>query len=98
MNWSVYILLSKKDFKTYCGSTNDLVRRVAEHNNGSVTATKNRRPLEIINVEKFETEINARQKEQYFKTSSGRKKLKVLIDQKIQTIKQSNPVPLTSLR
>ena len=84
MEWSVYILLSKKDLKTYCGSTNDLNRRLIEHNSGSVSSTKYRRPFEILYKELFDNEKEAREKERYYKTSSGRKKLKSIIDQLIQ--------------
>ena len=57
-----------KDNRTYTGSTNDLKRRLREHNNGHVTATVNRAPLKIIYAEEYKNEIDARKKEKWFKT------------------------------
>ena len=47
----VYILKSKRDKKCYIGSTNDLVRRVKEHNNGKIFSTKYRNPLFLVYYE-----------------------------------------------
>lgn len=41
----VYILKSKKDNNFYMGSTNDLKRRINEHNSGLVFSTKSRMPF-----------------------------------------------------
>ncbi len=51
----VYVLRSLKDFKRYIGFTDDLNRRISEHNSGFVKSTKNRRPLELIYSEEFNT-------------------------------------------
>jgi len=80
MNATVYLLLSKKDLKTYVGSTDNIERRFAEHNNGKVTSTKNRRPLELIYQEKFSTLTEARAREKYLKTRKGRKELKIIFE------------------
>src|SRR4051812_17506266 len=72
----VYILLSKKDQKRYIGSTNDLGRRLLQHERGLVPSTKNRRPLELIYKEEFESEHEARLREHYFKTHKGYNELK----------------------
>ena len=79
MNNSVYILLSLKDNKTYTGSTNNLQRRLLEHQLGKVKATKNRLPIKIIYSEKFETLEEAQSREHYYKSCAGRKKLKLII-------------------
>lgn len=41
----VYILKSEKDKKLYTGYTNDLKKRLKDHNAGVVTSTKYRIPL-----------------------------------------------------
>ncbi|MEW6194660.1 MAG: GIY-YIG nuclease family protein [Bacteroidota bacterium] len=38
--YTVYILLSEKDHKRYIGFTDNLERRLSEHNSGLVKSTK----------------------------------------------------------
>jgi len=77
----IYILKSLKDGKTYVGYTNDLGRRLSEHNSGKNIATKNRTPLELLFSEKFETSKEARKRELYWKNGGGRRKLKKLFEE-----------------
>lgn len=74
--WYTYVLLSKKDGKHYTGSTNDLKRRLQQHNNGEVESTSYRRPLELIYYEACLSEEKARKREKYFKTSWGKRYIK----------------------
>jgi predicted GIY-YIG superfamily endonuclease len=46
-----YVLLSRKDNRFYTGCTNDLEKRLLEHNSGRVTSTAYREPLELIYFE-----------------------------------------------
>ena len=71
----VYVLLSKKDHKSYTGSTPDLPRRLQEHFSGKCKATKYRLPLELIYTENFTNITEARQRERHLKTSTGRREL-----------------------
>jgi len=66
----VYILKSKKDNKFYIGSTNDLNRRINEHNMGLVFSTKTRIPLEIVYYEAYKSEDDARKREHNLKLRS----------------------------
>ncbi len=69
----VYVLQSQKDGKWYTGATNDLKKRLKEHNEGRVLATKDRRPLELIY---YETSINQQDgfaREKYLKTGMGKR-------------------------
>jgi putative endonuclease len=59
----VYILKSLKDDKLYIGSTNDLKRRLSEHNNGLNRSTKARRPFEIRYYEACFSNNDARKRE-----------------------------------
>ena len=59
----VYILKSLKDDKLYIGSTNDLKRRLSEHNNGLNRSTKSRRPFEIRYYEACFSNKDARKRE-----------------------------------
>ncbi|EKE16180.1 MAG: hypothetical protein ACD_11C00028G0007 [uncultured bacterium] len=55
MSYFVYILQSLKDNKLYIGQTNDVNKRLERHNNGQVTATRDRKPFKIIHIESFAT-------------------------------------------
>lgn len=77
--WYLYILKSEKDNKRYVGSTNNLKRRLAEHNSGKVHSTKYRKPLILIYREEFMAEAEARNRELYFKTHKGFNELKKLL-------------------
>jgi putative endonuclease len=70
--FTVYILLSKKDNKRYIGFTDNIERRLSEHNSGSVKSTRHRKPFELIYYEQFENKYDAMMKEKFFKTHSGR--------------------------
>ena len=59
----LYVLKSKADGKLYTGSTNDLRRRLSEHNEGKVTSTKHRRPFSLRYYEAYANEKDARQRE-----------------------------------
>jgi len=67
----VYILRSSKDSKLYMGSTADLRRRLAEHNDGKVVSTKNRKPFELIYYEAYNNEKDARTREHNLKLRSN---------------------------
>ncbi len=68
----VYILRSEKDGNFYTGMTNDLQRRLHEHNGGFVNSTKARIPFELLYSETFVSREQARTKEKWFKSGGGR--------------------------
>lgn len=63
----VYIIKSDKDEKLYTGSTNDLRRRLSEHNNGKVPPTKTRIPFTLRYYESYYDESDARRRESALK-------------------------------
>jgi putative endonuclease len=69
----VYQLLSEIDGNFYTGSTNDLRRRMEEHNNGRVISTAKRRPLKLIYYEACICESDARRREKYLKSGMGKR-------------------------
>lgn len=76
----IYILQSLKDQRTYVGYSHDIQNRLASHNAGQVPATQNRRPLRLIFSESFETEQEAKERELYWKSGAGRRKMKSLFN------------------
>jgi len=69
----VYILFSNIFEKFYVGMTNNLNRRIKQHNSKQVLSTKAFVPWSIIYNEKFETRTDARQREKYLKSAAGRR-------------------------
>jgi len=63
----VYILKSSKDQNLYIGSTNNIVKRLKEHNNGLVLSTRNRRPFKLVYFEGYVAEVDARHREKNLK-------------------------------
>jgi len=66
----VYLLKSEKDNELYTGFTNNLKKRVQEHNRGSVTSTKLRKPFELVYFEGYKSEKDARVREKNLKLRS----------------------------
>jgi len=63
----VYILKSINYNEIYTGSTNDLKRRLVEHNNGNEISTKRYKPWRLIYYEAFSSEKDAREREMKLK-------------------------------
>ena len=81
MSYFVYVLRSIKDQKLYVGCTSDITKRFLRHQTGQVTATKNRRPLELIHTEKIEDKATAFNRERFLKSLWGaREKKKILTE------------------
>ena len=66
--------------------TENLERRLNEHNSGKMKSTKAFRPWKIVYFEEFETKQEARKRELYFKSAAGRKFLKIRIGPVVQRI------------
>ena len=82
--WQIYLLRSTKKSWYYVGSTNDIARRIAEHNAGKVLATKGYMPLLLVYSQDCVDEKSARSLEQKIK------KQRLLKERIIRTIEQGN--------
>ena len=69
----VYILQSLKDNKWYTGYTDDLKKRIEEHNKRWEYATRKRRPFRPIYYEACLNEQDAKMREQYLKSGMGKR-------------------------
>jgi len=69
--WYVYFL-ELNDGDIYVGSTGDLRRRVASHQQGHVVSTSKYLPLFLRSYVAVEDEVTARRLERYFKSGSGK--------------------------
>lgn len=74
--YTVYVLRSLTKEIRYVGFTVNINRRLKEHNSGRSKFTSRYMPWEIIKTEEFGTYAEARKREVYLKTSSGRRELK----------------------
>ncbi|MBM2821149.1 MAG: endonuclease [Candidatus Berkelbacteria bacterium] len=79
MKYFVYILQSVKDLSYYIGVTNNLPRRIKEHNHGLSKSTKSKRPLNLIYSEKMDDIKSAYKREKYLKSLKKRKCIEKLI-------------------
>lgn len=73
MNY-VYVLKSSIDQELYIGSTNDLKRRLKEHNNKKSFSTSWRGPFELIYYESYKNLQDARDREQVLKLRGNSRK------------------------
>ena len=89
----VYVLLSLKDKKFYIGFTNDLKRRMKEHNSGKNISTKSRLPLELIYYETHLSKADAERRERYFKTTKGKSTLRQMLRESLKKFQVVRPEP-----
>ena len=71
-----YILKSQKDGKMYTGYTEDLRKRLSQHNKGLSNYTKGRGPFDLIYYEACLLEDKARSRELFLKSGMGKRYLK----------------------
>ncbi|GAB4022205.1 GIY-YIG nuclease family protein [Spirosoma koreense] len=72
----VYAIQSEVDGRIYIGMTNNLARRVQEHNSGKNRSTRFYKPWKLIYTEQVSTRAEARKRELYLKSGVGKEFLK----------------------
>src|SRR3989344_4955571 len=78
--YTVYVLKSLTDDRTYVGCTKDLENRIKEHNAGEVKSTKTRIPFVLWYREEYLDKYRSFKREQHFKTAWGRRQLRKILD------------------
>ncbi len=85
MSYFVYVLRSLKNGRFYTGYTQNLDRRLQEHNSGQSSYTKLTRPFKLVYKESFKNKKEAMKRERDLKTGKGReeirKKLNIISEQ-----------------
>lgn len=84
--YCIYVLLSLKDHQFYIRITTDLKQRLTNHFHGNSKATEFRRPFILIYCEYFYSKHDAYNREQYLKTSTGKRMLKLMIKESLKEI------------
>ena len=78
MKYFVYAIKSELDGRIYVGFSEDVEKRLKEHNSGKTKSTKGFRPWDIIFTQECDSRIEARKLEKYYKSGIGKEKLKQL--------------------
>jgi putative endonuclease len=84
--YCVYVLQSEKDLLLYHGFTTNLENRIEDHNAGKTISTSKRRPLRLVYCEFFMSKTDALRREKYFKTTAGKRMLKLLLRDTLERI------------
>jgi putative endonuclease len=71
-----YVLISLKDGRFYTGFTENLKKRLAQHNEGTSRSTNYRKPFELIYYEACRNRRDALNRERYLKTTYGKRYLR----------------------
>jgi len=82
--WYVYVLRSLTDNMFYVGSTNDLKRRLQQHQRGENVSTAKRLPVELLYFEGHRSKDDAVRRERYFKTEKGKTTLRQMLRDSLQ--------------
>ncbi len=82
MSYYVYIIESQLDQSYYIGQTQDLEKRLNQHNNGLSKYTKRKMPWKLVYFEEFENRSDAMRRESFLKRQRNREFYKRLIDNK----------------
>ncbi|MCW5518244.1 GIY-YIG nuclease family protein [Aureitalea sp. L0-47] len=84
--YCVYVLQSERDLLLYHGYTTNLEKRLIDHNIGRTISTAKRRPLRLVYCEFFSNKKDAIRREKYFKTTTGKRMLKLLLKETLKSI------------
>jgi putative endonuclease len=74
----LYILQNKNQL-LYKGISNNIQRRIKQHNQNRAVGTRGKGPWELVYSEVLPDRKTAREREKYFKSGIGREKLKELV-------------------
>jgi putative endonuclease len=78
--YTIYAIKSCTHNYIYVGQTNNLEERLKRHNRGYEKTTRYYRPFVLIYTEKCYTRPEARIREKYWKSGSGKAKLRRMVE------------------
>jgi putative endonuclease len=82
LTYIVYVLISESTGRRYVGQTDDLDRRICEHNskihNPRKFTSRNSGPWRLLHKEEFATRAAAMAREKWLKSGAGRAWLDIL--------------------
>jgi len=74
----VYVIKSQNKKFRYVGITDNIIRRIKEHNSGKNKSTAFFTPFDLVLKEEYADYIEARKREKFLKSGQGRKFLDTL--------------------
>ncbi|MBI2443635.1 MAG: GIY-YIG nuclease family protein [Candidatus Magasanikbacteria bacterium] len=80
--FTVYVLRSRKNGYRYVGQTDNMGRRLAEHNGGMTKSILFQIPFVIEYTEEYNSRIDAIRREKFLKSGKGREWLEKNVDKK----------------
>lgn len=72
MKYFTYVIYSESHNRFYKGMTQNIEKRLKEHNSGKTSSTKFYAPWRLIYFEEFSNRDDARKKEKFLKSGQGR--------------------------
>jgi putative endonuclease len=84
--YCVYVLYSLKDLNFYIGYTTNLHDRLTSYISGNTHATEFRRPFTLLFCEYYLSKHDATRREKYFKTTVGKKILRLMLQDSLKNI------------
>lgn len=81
MSYFVYILRNLTTDRYYIGSTNNLERRIAEHNRGNNRSTRQKGVWQLIYFEEYSNRIDSQRRERQIKSYKSGNAFKQLVGQ-----------------
>lgn len=73
MDFKVYAIQSTVSNRVYVGQSENVEKRLEEHNNGRVRSTSADKPWRLLKIEGFDTRSKARWFERQLKNSRGKR-------------------------
>lgn len=90
LQYCVYVLYSLKDNNFYIGYTTNLHERLTAHIHGQSEATELRRPFTLLFCEYYLSKHDATRREKYFKTTIGKKTLRLMLTDSLIEVKDNS--------
>jgi putative endonuclease len=78
----VYAIASIHRNYIYVGLTSDIEERLYRHNSGYEKTTKPYAPFDLIFTEESESRIEARKREKYWKSTTGKERLRQILKER----------------
>ena len=75
----VYILQNEITKRYYIGSTNNIKRRIEEHNRGQTSSTRQRGKWKLVYYEEYKTNVESKRRERLIKSYKGGNAFKRLV-------------------